>query len=71
MMVYGIILIILYFASVAYNLYVSRTPEAYRQFHESESKRVDSKLVHYIRYALVAVLNASIVGYLIYAVTCL
>lgn len=70
-MIYGIILIVLYIASVAYNLYISRTPEAYRQFHKKESERADNNLVHYIRYALVAALNASIVGYLIYAVTCL
>lgn len=70
-MIYGIILIILYVTSVAYNLYISRTPEAYREFHKRESEKVDSKLVHYVRYTVLAVLNASIVGYLIYAVTCL
>lgn len=70
-MIYGIILVILYIVSVAYNLYISRTPEAYREFHKTESERVDSKLVYYIRYAILAVLNTSIVGYLIYAVTCL
>lgn len=71
MKVFGIILIILYFASAAYNLYITRTPEAYQQFHKKEGKKIDNKPVHYIRYTIVAILNVSILAYLIYAVTCL
>jgi len=71
MKVFGIILIILYFVSAAYNLYILRTPEAYQQFHKKESEKIDSKLGHYIGYTLVAIINVSILVYLIYAVTCL
>ena len=71
MKVFGIILIILYFASTAYNLYISRTPEVYQQFHKKESEKIDSKLGHYIGYAIAATLNVSILAYLIYAIICL
>ena len=71
MKVFGIILIILYFASAAHNLYIARTPEAYKQFHKKESEKIDSKPGQYIGYTIVAILNVSILAYLIYAVTCL
>ena len=62
-MIYGIILVILYVLVTAYSMWTGRTPV------DAESEM--SKLVHYIAYACAQIINLSILGYLIYALTCL
>lgn len=72
MMVYGIILILIYVASVVYMLYSCRTQESRKEFYLKKSEETDAnKVVYYITYGIVAALDLSIIGYLIYAVVCI
>ena len=69
MMVYGIILILIYVVSVAYVLYSCRTQESRKEFYLKKSEETDAnKVIYYIKYGIIAALDLSIIGYLIYAV---
>ena len=71
-MTFGIILILIYAASVAYVLYSCRTQESRKEFYLKKSEETDAnKVVYYIGYGIIAALDLSIIGYLIYAVVCI
>lgn len=72
-MIYGIILVIIYILATAYSMWTGRTQESCIEYHQmrinAESEM--SKVVYYITYACAQIINLSVLGYLIYALTCL
>lgn len=72
-MIYGIILVIFYLAAIGYNVYVHRTPESSVLFHEKQIEKAEnqSRWIHYTSTAIAAILDLSLVGYVIYALTTL
>ena len=72
-MIYGIILLILYTLATAYSMWTYRTQESCIKYHQQriEAESNINKIEHYIAYACAQIINLSILGYLIYALTCL
>lgn len=71
-MVYGIILIVIAVIVTIYSLWIGRTREASIEYYEYQIKTIEKygNAFHYTTLAIGFLINLSIIGYLIYAVTC-
>lgn len=70
-MIYGIIILLLFVLTSVHKYYVSRTPASFKQFLEKGVNRYNSvsKVSHYVGLGLNGILDLSILGYFIYALT--
>lgn len=72
-MIYGIILLIIYTTACVYATWIGRTPESRSKWHADSIFSIEdhNKVYYYTAYAIGNIINYSVLGYLIYSLTCL
>ena len=70
-MIYGIIILILFILTLCYKYYVMRTVDSTQEYFYNQSHKYISisKITHYIRLSVIMIIDLSIIGYIIYALT--